>query len=364
MPPLPTYLRFRTRLAHQALLQLIASVISSLEIVLVIFAPVLLGLIAFIALPGLYAATLAWPRAIALVLLQSLLCTLPVWLLRKRVLPLDVLAWLRPLPVPPRAQLRANIAVAGILVGPLALAYTLSIAVWLFQWPLWLRPVAGAGIALTIVSLLLTWGGAVAILHARWQPEMAPAEHAASKPAAPRAWLPGRTRPRALLLWHKLFWLPFWRADNVVGLQQSCLLLAAAVSAALWLWPVFPGGLAGAATSVVLILLADRGDKAVRAQITALRPSMAAWPVPSRNVESTARVFSLLPGLLIWCVCLILMVCHASALSHRAAALYLTVAALAQLTLVGLPETGARARVGLVVIFMLVLTAIGSELWN
>ena len=357
------YLRFRTRLAHRALLQFIASVVSSLEITLVVFAPVLLGLLAFIALPGFYAATLVWPGALGLVLLQALLSALPVWLLRKRVLPHDVLAWLRPLPVPARTELLANIAVAAMLTVPLALAYAVSIAVWLYQWPRWLRPVAGSGILLTCVSLLLTWVCAVAVLAKRQQPATARPTDQRTPVATVRPYQPGTGHTR-LRLWRQLFWLPFWRADNVVGLQQSMLLLTAAAGAILWLWPVFPDALAGAATSAALILLTDRGDKAIREQITVLRPAMAAWPVATRGLEWTARGLGLLPGWLILVLCAVLLAGNGVAHSHKAGALYLAVAAAAQLALVGLPDGGARGRVGLVMISILVLTAIGSELWT
>jgi len=358
------YVRFRTRLAHRALLQLIASVVSSLEIALVVFAPVLLGLLAFIALPGLYAATLPWPAATGLLLLQALLSALPVWLLRKRVLPHDVLAWLRPLPVPPGMQLLANIAVAGMLTVPLALAYALSVAVWFYQWPAWLRPVAGAGVALTLLSLLLTWACAVVLLGLRLRPVATTAHLSANFRPAPTAYQPGPAGPRLLLLWRQLFWLPFWRADNLVGLQQSLLLLGAVSGAMLWLWPVFPGALAGAATSTALILLTDHGDKAVREQIARVRPVMAAWPVPARGVERAARCFGVLPGLLVVGLCAMLLLLTGNHFSHKAGALYLGVATAAQLALAGLPETGARARVGLVVLSIVMLTAIGSELWN
>ncbi len=153
----PPYLRFRTRMAHHALVRFAASLQSSLEYILLGFAPVMIGLIACVALPGLFAATRPWPQALGLFAGQTLVASAPVWLLRKRLLPAEVLLWSRPLPIPPRAQWGANAAVAGMLVGPLSLAYAVSTAIWLYQWPDWLRPVAPRALLLTAASLLLAW---------------------------------------------------------------------------------------------------------------------------------------------------------------------------------------------------------------
>lgn len=378
------YLRFRTRLARHALLQLFASVKSSAEITLVVFAPMLLGLLALIALPGLYAATLPWPQACALVLGQSLLGVAPVWLLRKRLLPSDVLHWQLPLPVPAALELRANAAVASMLLGPIALAYAVSIGVWLYQWPAWLAPVAAAGIGASVLSLLLSWGGAVLVLRRRSQAALAVPTHAATG-ALPSAYLPSTYLPstylpsnylpgtaprlaggRVLYLWRQLFWLPCWRTDNPVGWQQSLLFSAAATGMTLWLLrvPAAPAGLLAALTSTVMVLLTDRGDKAVREQIAVLRPVMATWPMSARPLLALACLFTLLPALLLLLAGATVLCLHASHYSHKVALIYLTVAIATQLAIAGLPRLSARGRVALVLVSSLILTAIGSELWN
>ncbi|HAT32583.1 MAG TPA: hypothetical protein DCW29_17575 [Janthinobacterium sp.] len=358
------YTVFRVRLAHRALLQFAASLQSSLEILLFIAGPGLLGLLAAIALPSLYAATLAWPAAIGLILAQALATAAPVWLLRKRLLPADVARWLLPLPLAPALRWRADAAVAAILVGPLALAYLVSIGVWLQQWPAWLRPVLSAGLAATAASLLLTWAGATLILAARGR---APAPtRRRRQPAATSGYSAGAARPRLPLLWHRLFWLPFWRGENPVGMRQSLLCLAAAGAAALWLWhpaPI-PAAVLGIATSAGLTLLTDRGDKAVREQIAMLRPVLAAWPLETRRLERLACALSLLPAMALLLLFGAALATSPAGHSHKVAALYLGAAALAQCAIVALPGLPARARVALVTISILLLTAIGSELWN
>jgi hypothetical protein len=363
LPVYHPYVRFRIRLARHALAQFAASVLSSAEILLLLFAPMLLGLLAAIALPPMLIATLPLSMALPLLALHGLVMALPVALLRKRVLPLDVVQWLHALPVPSRQALRAELAVAGMLAGPLALAYLASAAICLWQQPQWLDPVpALAGL---LLSMLLTWvasAGLLALRVRRPQPKAAWQRRLPTQPA-PFAMAP--RRPLALLLWQRLFWLPFWRNDNVVGWQQSALLAAAAASVLAWMFglPLLPPGALAFSSSVLLVMLTDRGDKAVREQVAAVRPLAAGWAAPMPKVLLLARAFALLPGALV----LALMIgagWQRGLLAHTAAQAYLVLALAAQLLLVAIPHFNARARVVLVVGAMLILTALGSEIWN
>ncbi|WP_167222411.1 hypothetical protein [Massilia rubra] len=357
------YVTFRRRLALHAFQRFAASLKGSAEIVLLVFAQVLIGLFALVALPPMYAASQPALQAIGLLLAHGLAMALPALLVRKRVLPLDVVYWLRRLPVPPSTQLAADALVAAMMVGPLALLYAVSATVWVYQSPDWLLPLRG--VLGTLFSLMLTYACTIAVLSlrarrvpssARWQRRLAPppARYAA------RQW-----RSRVFMLWHRLFWLPFWRNENMVGRQQS-LMLAAAVGAALP-WMQAPPGIARAVlalvTSALMVLLTDRGDKAVREQIAALRPVMAAWPLQARSVELAARAFAPLPALLV------LAMVFAGGLAHGvwarpAGRAYLVLGCVAQVLLVAIPRFTARARVGLVVVQILVLTAVGSEIWQ
>jgi hypothetical protein len=353
-------------MARHALLQFAASLQSSLEIILLGFAPVLIGLIACIALPGLLAATQPWPQALALFAGQVLLASAPVWLLRKRLHPADVLRWSRPLPIPPRRRWGADAAVAGMIVGPLTLAYIVSTAIWLHQWPDWLRPAAPQALLLTALSLLLAWTISTLILARR-----------ARMPAARK---PGRVRavaesyvPRAPqrwimpYYWRQLFWHPFWRAENVVGIQQTLLLAGALLSIAVWLRhpPLVPPALWGACAALTLMLLTDRGDKAVAEQIALLRPVAAGWPMQPARLFRCAMLFSLLPGLCVMaCFALLTLDRAAAGYSHTVAVVWLCFAGLAQIAIVSLRGLSVRGRVGLVIGAIIILTAIGSELWN
>ncbi|KQQ31054.1 hypothetical protein ASF61_17665 [Duganella sp. Leaf126] len=390
-----SYLSFRRQVARKALGQFIASLVNSLEVVLLAFGPVMLGLVACIALPGLLAATLPWYQAVGLLLVQALLVTAPVWLLRQRLHPLDVARWSRALPISARQQWLAEAAVAGLIAGPLALAHAVSCALWFYQWPDWLQPVAPQALACAALSLLLGWALATVLLMRRARP--GPPRAAAGSPATTTHYdAPQRVRLAGLHFWRQLFWLPCWRGDSAVGIRQTWLFFGALLSMVLWLsrpalvaW--MPPAVWGAGTSMLLMLLTDRGDKAVTEQIALLRPAVASWPLALERLFTGAIAATLLPGAVLMACFAALALGHATGvgagagagagaadalraagtgaagaagLSHTVALVWLACAGVAQLAIVGLRTLTARGRVVLVMGAVLILTAIGSELWN
>ncbi|MDO8074744.1 hypothetical protein O3299_24685 [Janthinobacterium sp. SUN176] len=358
------YLALRLRLAHHALLQFAASLASSMEILVFLAGPVLLGLLSVIALPGFLAMNLPWPAALSLLAAQMLLTCLPAWLLRKRLLPAATAAWLRQLPLPRHLRWQADIAVAGLLMLPLGLAYAVSATIWLLQSPPWLRPIAAPGMAATLAVWLLAW-----LLTARIVAQRLRAPRPAHRARAPTmtAYVPQRPRWRTMFLWRQLFWLPFWRNENVIGLQQSVLLATAGASMLAWLLraPLVPAPLLGLLASASLVIVTDRGDKAVREQIAVLRPALNAWPLASTTLTRLACAASLLPAFAVLLGAGILLYCiDPAALQRRVTGIYALTASAALLAIVGLPRLTPRGRVALVVFSILALSAIGSELWN
>lgn len=353
------YVTFRIRLARHALADFIASFKSSGEIVVLVFGQVLIGLFALIAMPPMAASALPFYQSIPLLLAHGVAMSVPLFLLRRRVLPQDVVHAMHPLPIPRSTALAADALVAAMLAGPLALAYAVSAAIWMFQGPEWL--LAERALPATAFSFAVTCACSGAMLNLRAR---------GPRPSAPPRRLTATSfgepwRPRTVYLWHRLFWLPFWRGDNVIGWQQSLLLLGAAGSALAW--TMAPAGIPRAvldlATSAALILLADRGDKAVREQLGVVRPIMAAWPLRRRALELGARAFTLAPVLL--ALALLLGAGLAVGIWDRTAGrVYLTLAVVAPLLLVAIPRFNPRARVGLVVASILILTAVGSEIWS
>lgn len=356
------YVTFRIRLARHALREFAASLKSSGEILVLVGTHVLIGLFAMSAFPAMYAASMAPQHAFPLLAAHALVMAIPLALLRKRVLPLDVVQWAYRLPVPLRVQLRADAAVAGLLVVPLAILYAISAAILLYHKTDWLLPVRG--VLGTLFSLALTYALSIAVLtlrsrrttsHHFWQ-------RAASGPAP--AYTAARFALRVPALWRRLFWLPFWRADNVVGWQQTMLLGAAIASALAWLLLAHGvvRGLLALVTCALLIVLTDRGDKAVREQAALLRPVMASWPLNARPLFLLARLFSVAPSLMA------MLIAFAAGAQQglwirNAGHAFLIIGAAAPFVLVATPVSNPRFRVGLVVILIILLTAIGSELW-
>jgi hypothetical protein len=360
----PPYIALRLRLAHHALLQFAASLASSMEILVFLAGPVLLGLLSVIALPGFLAASQPWPAALGIIATQTVLTCLPAWLLRKRLLPAHTAAWLRQLPLPPRLRWQADIAVAGMLMLPLGIAYAVSAGIWLLQSPPWLRPIIAPGIGATLAAWLLAWLLTTLIVAQRLR---APRPAQKARPPTMTAYVPQRPRWSTLFLWRQLFWLPFWRNENVIGLQQSVLLATAGASMLAWLLraPLLPAPLLGLLASASLVIVTDRGDKAVREQIAVLRPVLNAWPLASTALTRLACAASLLPAFAVLLSAgVLLYATDPAALQQRVTSVYALTASVALLAIVGLPRLTARGRVALVVLSILALSAIGSELWN
>jgi hypothetical protein len=133
----------------------------------------------------------------------------------------------------------------------------------------------------------------------------------------------------------------------------------------MWHPPLVPPALWGACAALLTMLLTDRGDKAVAEQIALLRPVAAAWPINPERLYRAAMLFTLLPAAAVLASFALLTLGRAGAgYSRTVAVVWLCAAALAQLAIVALRRLSARGRVGLVLGAILLLTAIGSELWN
>ena len=357
------YVTFRIRLARHGLREFFASLKNSAAMLLLVAGNAVIGMLALSAFPSMYAASLAPPWAAALLLAHALVMTIPLVLLRQRILPADVVRWVHRLPVPPLLQLRADSAVAALMVGPLALVYAVSAGVLLYHGGSWLHPVPA--LAATLASLLLTFACSSAVLTLRTRHIRAASPWWPLRAQESGRYTPRPSRVRLLMLWHRLFWLPFWRADNAVGRQQSLLLAAALGSAIPWMQapPGSARGLLALATCALMVLLTDRGDKAVREQTARLHPVLAAWPLFPRSLIVCARLLAAVPALLI------LTVVYAGGLSHdlwanRAGQVFLVLGSAAPLLLVSTPVANQGFRVGLVAVAIMLLTATGSELWN
>jgi hypothetical protein len=362
-----TYTRFRIRLTLHTLAQLSARLRSSGEIVVLALGPALLGLLAVAALPPMVFSSYPPVAALGLLLLHALAMSLPMALLRPRILPAAVHAWLAPLPVPPALLLRASLLVSGLLLAPLALAYAASLAIWLLQHarPAWLLP--PRAIAGTLLSFLLTWACACALLvHGALPPPAPPrASASASAAAAGGARYVPQPRPGWWFLWRHLFWLPLWRQGSLVGLRQAALLAGTVLASALWMaGPAWLPRAAGALmASVLLVLFVHEADDALRSQLARLHRAVAGLPLMAGTLGWRARA-TLLAGLALPLLALTAGGLAASAWTHTAGHAWLALAWITAPLLVCTPPFTPRGRMALVALCMLVLCATGSKIWH
>jgi len=353
------YTRFRIRLARHAVAQLASRLRSSAEIAMFVLGPAILGLLAFAALPAMLAAAEPLPFALPLLCLHGVAMSLPIVLLRPRIVPPDVVAWMQPLPVSPAMLLRASAAVAALLIAPLALTYAASLAIWLVQNPGWMSPPRAVGG--TMLSFLLTLACATGLLvrgaGLPRRTQRAPADAAAvTHPPFPRT--------GGFYLWRQLVWLPLWRG-NPAGARQCVLLVAGAGAGALWmLGPQTLPRVAGAiVTSILLVLLAHEADQALRSQLARVRVLAAGWPIDVAALARRARALVLL-GIAFAPAAVTAAGALAGAWHGTAGHLYLALAWGMPPLLVLTPPFTARGRMALVAFVIMLLCATGSKLWN
>ena len=353
------YIRFRVRLARHAVAQLAARLRSSAEIAMFVLGPLILGLIAFAALPTMLAASEPLPLALPLLCLHGIAMSVPAALLRPRVVPAHVRAWLYPLPVPPALLLRASALVAALLTGPLALAYAASLAVWLYQRPDWLMP--PRAVAGTVLSFLLTWTCSTVVLV---RGAGLPPQADRAPTAAVAGTHPPTSRTGWFYLWRQLFWLPLWRG-NVAGARQCAMLAAAVGAGALWMMgpQALPRAFGAILTSVLLVLLVHEADQALRTQLARVRVLASGWPVDVAALARRARAMTLLsvtPALaLLTGIGAAVRAWHGTA-GHLYLALAWGTAPVLMLT----PPFTARGRMALVAFAIVLLCATGSKLWD
>jgi len=360
-----TYTRFRIRLTLHTLAQLSARLRSSGEIVVLALGPALLGLLAVAALPPMVFTSYPPAPALGLLVLHALAMSLPVALLRPRILPAAVQAWLAPLPVPPALLLRASLLVSGLLVAPLALAYAASLAIWLLQHarPAWLLPLRAA--AGTLLSFLLTWACACGLLvHGALRPPAPPRAFSTAATAGGARYVP-QPRPGWWFLWRHLFWLPLWRQGSLAGLRQAALLGGTVLASALWMaGPALLPRPAGALmASVLLVLFVHAADDALRGQLARLHAATAGLPLMAGTLGWRARA-TLLAALALALLALTAGGLAAGAWTHTAGYAWLALAWMVAPLLVCTPPFTPRGRMALVALCMLLLCATGSKIWN
>lgn len=376
------YARFQRKLAWHALGQFAASLRGSAEVILLMAGQILLVALALLSGPLWVCAIWIergnmWLATLALWAAYSALMALPMVLLRQRLLPPEVVLWSRALPLPAHAHLRAHAATVALLVQPLALGYLISSAALLTQSPE-LVALLPLGVGLQLASLALTFGLGVGVLQWRRR-RLSRAAGSHTGTAFRTDAMPPRVqamqadtfrstplRPRLLHIWHRLFWLPFWRLENGIGVQQCILFGSTCLMFALWLYPVspLPRGILGWFASSAILILTDRGYKAVQEQRQLMAQHLRALPLHFGQLSCLASALSLAPAALILATVSGWLYLHTGQIHIGVARWYLGTQILAHLALLACGRFNEAARARILILGSVILTAMGTELWQ
>ena len=318
------------------------------------------ALMAWAGLPAMLAVTWPWRSGLALWTAQAVLGAWPLWALRGRLLPAAWCVQLRCLPLDAWALALSDVAVAAVVLAPLAVLYGVSAGIFAWQRPAWWL----AAMPWPLASLALCWIASCLLgaLALGWQRRGVPARaRRAARGRAPEDLLARRPGAFAALLW----W-PGWRGALAPGFASLVVGLAAAAGlATAWTlrpWPGVPGAAWALMFSALLIALTERLQRATERHLAALAPWLAALPA-SAGWRWRARALVGVPMLLGGAVAVALVLAtrpwRAGPLAAFAVGLVATPAAMN-----AVPTAHREAHVALWAVCGGLLTALGSELWN
>jgi hypothetical protein len=352
----------RLERTREVLHELLRSVRRAVPILVGVAGPIAVASLALLALAGvppMLAVTLPWRRGAALWLAQALVAAWPLWALRGRLLPEAWCVQLRCLPFARRAMWRSDLVVSAAVLAPLAGLYALSGIAFVMHGPAWFVAVWPAA----LVSLALSWLasctlGAAALA---WQRRGVAARTRRAQ-AAPAVDVLLAARPGA---WHALLWSPWWRgATTPTGRSVALGLVAAVAIAVAWTqkaWPAVPGAAWALALAALLVALTERVQRALEGHLAALEAWLVALPIAG-TWRLQARALACLPmvagGAIVVALVLAAGAWRTAPLAGFALALLVVPA-----VLVSVPAANREAHVGLWMVSVGVLTALGSELW-
>lgn len=280
------YLDMRHLLAGRAIDTIRQRLLASAALVIGLAGPLVIALLAFIALPALYAASCPLSRMTLILLGHAIVLATPVWLLRKLLLPGRLLAWQAAMPLPRGERLRADVSVALRMMCPWFMLHSASLAFCLWQAPLWLVHLRGRAILCVAITLLLATGLATAVLHMRRA--IRPSVRAGKRLSGTRAKIILSALVLRPILPHHRIWL--------VAHCLFQILLSAA-----WLLPQaypathVPPALVAFFVGASGIALSARLDALLVEHLARLAPIARAWPVSSRSLQWQGKLLALTP---------------------------------------------------------------------
>jgi len=367
------YSRFHVKQAAYGMREFALSFKGSMEVILLVAGQVILMVVALLAWPIWMSAI--WLREhmilsyiATIIVAYSGLMALPIFLLRKRILPRDTFVWEQPLPITQRMRWCAHAAVLRLFVLPLGAGHVMSSIVCWMQIPA-THAVWVSALVLLVISLLLMFVFGTLILEWRYRSLM---RHARSKVLSevplvlcrPYQQLPWE--PRLLQQWYHLFFLPFWRLENGIGIQQVILFILSVTLFSMWCivsTPIVRAFFCVSAISFTLILT-DQGVKALQEHWRAIQPVLRALPFKLYQLRVLNSFFCLLPvGIsLAWLG--VLLFAQANNVHVGVAFWFVAMSLLGHIILVSFVNLSSPARARMVLFLIVLLSAFGSEIWK
>jgi len=160
--------------------------------------------------------------------------------------------------------------------------------------------------------------------------------------------------------------LYFWRNQAGVFIVQTLLLLAGAAMLCLWQLPVsaFLRFVFCIASSSLLLLQSEQAIKLVQEHALTIQDYLRALPVDRAKLERIAKFFCIVPACLLLIGFAILLNRQTDALYKSVAYWYFAIQLTGQFLLVLLGHFPRAVRVRVLMLCMVLLSAIGSELWK
>ena len=108
----------------------------------------------------------------------------------------------------------------------------------------------------------------------------------------------------------------------------------------------------------------DQGSKAVQEQMQRLRPHLRALPFALLPLELLSKLMCIIPANVVLALFAVLLSGQGNSFHPGVAHWYIGAQLIAQVSIVSLSHSSSAVRARIVILFMAILTAIGSELWN
>lgn len=313
-------------------------------------------LIGWPALPLFWAMQADTPPTLALAALlgHALPGLILAWGLREALLPARWMPFERALPLRRTDIWWADLGVLALALLPWALLNLISFAAWRAASPAWMQGLWLQALLGFAISLLLSAGGALALM--QWR-------RRSGRPARRAAAAGKATGRQTVSTWTALLWLPLWRGPArpvLHGLLAALLALLLCLAAA-WHFPVH------AAWALAFSTLLTQGFCArlqaqARQCYAPLQAASAMLPLSPQAWSLRLYALALLPALLAWLSWVLLLALGPWLLGPRATPAFFVAALAAPALALWRPESlSPEARAGRWLLSWGIWVALASE---